>query len=197
MRIYLASSWRNGLQPQVLEELRAAGHSVYDFRNPAPGNTGFGWKGIDEQWLGWTPEEFRAALDHPLAREGFRLDMDALRTCDACVLLLPCGRSAHLELGWAAGAGKITAALMLGPTEPELMYAMLGAVCTSVPELVAFLNLPCGGCLAGHPFKAETGADRYHVVERHTVHPPAPGFDRPSHEFTYTYERCAAPRERA
>lgn len=147
MNVYLASSWRNGLQPAILAALRAAGHEVYDFRNPAPGNSGFGWKGIDDEWLTWTPEQFRQALDHPVARAGFRLDMDALRACDACVLLLPCGRSAHLELGWAAGAGKVTAALMLEPSEPELMYSMLGAVCTSLPELVAFLSLalppPC------------------------------------------------------
>ncbi len=32
--IYLASSWRNDLQPEVLLALRDAGHAVYDFRNP-------------------------------------------------------------------------------------------------------------------------------------------------------------------
>jgi len=38
--------------------------------------------------------------------------MNALRWCEACVLLLPCGRSAHLELGWAAGAGKRTVVII-------------------------------------------------------------------------------------
>ena len=32
--------------------------------------------------------------------------VEALRACDGCVLVLPSGRSAHLEAGWAAGAGK-------------------------------------------------------------------------------------------
>ena len=34
-RIYVASSWRNKYFPEVVDALRAAGHQVYDFRNPA------------------------------------------------------------------------------------------------------------------------------------------------------------------
>lgn len=60
-----------------------------------------------------------------IAGEGFDSDMAALRACDACVLVLPCGRSAHLELGWAAGARKETIVLCPDPEEPELMYLML------------------------------------------------------------------------
>ena len=33
-RIYVASSWRNKYQPEVVAALRKAGHGVYDFRNP-------------------------------------------------------------------------------------------------------------------------------------------------------------------
>lgn len=33
-RIYVASSWRNKYQPEVVAALRKAGHKVYDFRNP-------------------------------------------------------------------------------------------------------------------------------------------------------------------
>ena len=97
-RIYLASSWRNALQPSVLAALREAGHEVYDFRNPAPGDTGFGWRQIGDRST-WTAAHFaNYVLDHPVAEHGFSLDMNALKACTACVLLLPCGRSAHLEL---------------------------------------------------------------------------------------------------
>jgi hypothetical protein len=140
VRIYVASSWRNGHQPAVVESLRAAGHTVYDFRHPAPGNDGFRWTAITPVAKPWPGELLREVLDHPVARIGYANDMNALLGCDACVLVLPCGRSAHLELGWAAGAGKLTVALMLEPEEPELMYAMLGRVCTSVPDLVEFLD---------------------------------------------------------
>ena len=40
--IYVASSWRNHVQPMIVEALRGDGHEVYDFRNP-PDAAGFGW----------------------------------------------------------------------------------------------------------------------------------------------------------
>lgn len=134
--IYVASSWRNTYQPHVVRRLREAGHDVYDFRNPAPGNTGFAWSSIDPDWLKWTPESFRTALDHPIACDGFKLDMDALRASDTCVLVLPCGRSAHLEIGWAAGAARQTFVYAPELPEPELMYRMLGPICLSIDDLL-------------------------------------------------------------
>ncbi len=47
-KIYVASSWRNKYYPEVVEALRAAGHEVYDFRNPPHGGAGFHWTDIDE-----------------------------------------------------------------------------------------------------------------------------------------------------
>jgi len=136
VRIYVASSWRNNQQPDVVELLLGLGHEVYDFRNPVAGDDGFHWSEIDDAWKTWTPDGFRAALEHPIAQRGFALDMTALLRCDACVLVLPCGRSAHLELGWAAGAGKRTAVFMSTREEPELMYRMLtDGVITSLSEL--------------------------------------------------------------
>lgn len=111
MKIYVASSWRNIYQPEVVRICRAAGHEVYDFRNPAPDNDGFRWSEIDRDWQSWNFKRYRELLNHPVAERGFKLDMDALRACDACLLVHPCGRSAHLELGQACGAGKRAAVL--------------------------------------------------------------------------------------
>lgn len=122
MKIYLASSWRNIAQPAFVKVLRDCGHEVYDFRNPAPGNNGFNWREIDPNWQNWTPQQYRQALEHPIAKSGFDYDMNALRECDACVLLLPSGRSASFEFGWAMGAGKKGAVVMFEACEPELMY---------------------------------------------------------------------------
>ena len=61
-KIYVASSWKNLLQPAIVSVLRNAGHAVYDFRNPVPGNSGFSWGNIAENWEGWTPEQYREAL---------------------------------------------------------------------------------------------------------------------------------------
>jgi hypothetical protein len=125
-RIYVASSWRNPFQQQLVAELRDAGHEVYDFRNPAPGNDGFAWSAIDRDWLAWTPEAFaRHVQTHPTAADGFAFDKSALDWCDTCVLVLPCGRSAHLEAGYAADQGKrVVWWLHDDKFEPELMYLL-------------------------------------------------------------------------
>jgi hypothetical protein len=140
-RVYLASSWRNEYQQFVVEKLRDWGHQTYDFKNPAPDNKGFHWSEIDPEWKAWRPVDFCKGLQHPIAQEGFALDMAALRECDTCVLLLPSGRSAHLELGYAVGADKATAVLIPEPCEPELMYRMVDEVFTDLAALRAWLAL--------------------------------------------------------
>lgn len=139
-RIYVASSWRNLYQQNVVAHLRDCGHEVYDFRNPRPGDHGFHWSDIDRAWQDWTPQEYRAALEHPIAVEGFGSDFDAMRAADTCVLVLPCGRSAHLEAGYFVGAGKDLYILQIDAHEPELMYRMATAICLSIHELCAHLN---------------------------------------------------------
>ncbi len=128
LNIYVASSWRNSYQPGVVALLRATPDvTVYDFRHPKPGDDGFAWSAIDPAWQTWTPAEFRLALGHPIARAGFKNDADALRACNVCVLVLPCGRSAHLEAGFVAGAGKPVIVYLPELPEPELMYGLCGA----------------------------------------------------------------------
>lgn len=58
----------------------------------------------------------------------------------AMVLVLPCGRSAHLELGWAVGAGKPTCILMAPNQEPELMYRMVGSIRLDLKALVRWCS---------------------------------------------------------
>lgn len=125
-RIYVASSWRNEIQPRIVEFLRFAGHTVYDFRNPREDNHGFSWKEIDPEWEEWTFTEFRGALDTEIASDGFALDFEAMKRSDTCVLVLPCGRSAHLEAGWFVGSNRELHIYVpeAYPWEPELMYKM-------------------------------------------------------------------------
>lgn len=140
MRIYVASSWRNVWFPEVVEALRGAGHDVYDFRNPPDGSTGFRWSDVDERWLEWTPQQYRDNLEHPLAERQFANDIRAMEECDVCVLLLPCGRSAHTEAGWFAGNGKKVFLYIPERQEPELMYKLFNGVCCSLDELLAELE---------------------------------------------------------
>ena len=126
-KIYVASSWRNPYQPNIVHTLRSEGHDVYDFRHSKPGDSGFSWGDIAAGGQGWTPEEYIARLKHPIAQAGFASDKDALDWCDMCVLVLPCGRSAHLEAGYAIGQGKPTIILLHEDNiVPELMYLLAG-----------------------------------------------------------------------
>ena len=102
-KIYVASSWRNEHQQEVVKVLRELGHEVYDFKNPE-GKTGFQWSEIDKDWQNWTTEQYREALEHPVAQAGFESDFNAMNWADVCVLVLPSGRSANTEAGWMAGA---------------------------------------------------------------------------------------------
>lgn len=139
-KIYVASSWRNSYQPSVVRILRIAGHEVYDFRNPEPDNYGFRWDDIDPNWKSWTFENYVKALQHPIAEEGYKLDFDAMRWADTCVLVLPSGRSAHLEFGWCIGAGKEGYIFSQENVEPELMAKMATGFCIGYEELLSSLG---------------------------------------------------------
>lgn len=121
----------------ILQHLRDAGHDVYDFRNPVPGENGFSWSEIEPDWLQWNAKAFTKALEHPIAEHGFQRDWQAMLNADAGVLLLPCGRSAHLEAGYFVGAGKLLFILLIGENEPELMYKMATAICHDTEELLS------------------------------------------------------------
>lgn len=139
MRIYVASSWRNGRVTELVEAMRAVGHEVYDFREDDADGAAFNWSDIDPEWQKWDPETFRKNLLHPRADAGYQRDFFALQACEAVVLVMPCGRSAHLELGYAVGAGKLTA-ILLSDGEPELCYRMVDKICLNIQELDEFIT---------------------------------------------------------
>ncbi len=138
MRVFVASSWRNERQPDVVAILKGAGHDVYDFHNP-PESAGFAWANIDYHWQTWTPSQYVDALQHDDAIAAFESDMDGLEEADAVVMVQPCGVSAALELGYAVGAGKHTAVLF-SPGEPDLMLKMAGRLCLTIDELIDHLH---------------------------------------------------------
>jgi hypothetical protein len=143
LRIYVASSWRNYAQVHVVRELRRAGHDVYDFKNPLPGNHGFSWRQIVPDPRPWAPALFGQVMDHPIAQEALRLDSTALREAEGTVLVMPCGSSAHLELGVAIGLGQRTAVLLSDqPAEPELMVGMADLLTTEIDDVLALFASP-------------------------------------------------------
>ncbi len=138
-KIYVASSWRNQDQPHIVEFLKDHGHDVYDFRNPAPGDTGFHWSEIDKNWKNWTKYNYRNCLDHPAACGGFKKDLDAMERADVFVGVQPFGRSASIEMGWAAGQNKKTI-LLLANGEPESMVKVFDYICCNLNEVLYALK---------------------------------------------------------
>ncbi len=142
-KLYVASSWRNPIYPGVIHKLREAGHECYDFRNPE-GGTGFGWSQIDSDWKNWSLDQYTRALVHPTAQAGFKSDKAAMEWCEQMVLVLPSGRSAHVEAGWAAGAGKKVHVYIPqqigGSWEPELMYLCFTTICGNLDGLLYGLH---------------------------------------------------------
>lgn len=139
-KIYVASSWRNEFYPLVVETLRKAGHEVYDFRHPPSGDPGFKWSNVDADYMEWTPQEYRDRLHDPKAERQFANDIEAMESCDTCVIVLPCGRSAHTEAGWFAGKGKTVVAYIPIRQEPELMYKLFTAIACTEEELLRLLD---------------------------------------------------------
>ena len=136
-KIYVASSWRNQYYPEVVTLLRQAGHEVYDFRNPPQGGAGFHWTDVDPNCADWTFEQYKQGLEHPASLKQFANDLEALKWADTCVLVLPCGRSAHTEAGWMAGKGKKVIVYIPKMEEPELMYKLFDAVVDNPGDLLS------------------------------------------------------------
>lgn len=109
-RIYIASSWKNApIVRDLAVLLREQGHEVFDFTDPECRPSGFDnfifhasqWMGKPLDQILWT--EF---LECEATHRAYKSDRAGLDWADTVILLLPCGRSAHLEAGYAVGKGK-------------------------------------------------------------------------------------------
>lgn len=136
MKVYVASSWRNQVYPEVVKALRQAGHDVYDFRHQSVSWEEFDWNVTD----GVRSGELLEVLRHPEVQARFNSDMRALENCDAVVCVLPCGRSAHLELGYGIGTGKRTVLLWHDGDEPDIMHNAVDRIVFTVEEILTALT---------------------------------------------------------
>ena len=142
-KIYLASSWQNKEYEQVLNTLRLEGYETYDFKHPENKElSSFDWEKLDKKYNRWTCSDFKKALNHPETIKAFQKDFQAMQEADICVLLLPCGRSAHSEAGWMKGNGKKVFILDLSDNpKPELMFRMYDDYLTETMELIERIKL--------------------------------------------------------
>lgn len=143
MRIYLASSGRNPAFSYVRDNLRRAGHTVYDWTK---GAAAYSWNQVGVPHTdACTIEEMIGASGTKRLQEGLRADLKAIDVSDAFVLLLPCGADAHYEFGYASRSGKFCAILVLDeePFRASQFYGICGAtgdIYGAVSDLLAALG---------------------------------------------------------
>jgi nucleoside 2-deoxyribosyltransferase len=132
--IYLIGSLRNDKVPELAEELRKEGFSVFDQWHAA-GPEADDWYYKYAKARGWSYSE---ALDSHFARHVFLFDKTHIDAADIGVLLMPAGRSGHIELGYMLGRGK--PGFVLFPEEPERfdqMYQFTSGVYFDLASLIA------------------------------------------------------------
>jgi hypothetical protein len=134
VKIYAASSWRNSKYPGIVKLLRDAGHEVFDFQNGGA---------VRFETDSFKPDHYGMFLSTRLALKAFKTDFRAMRWAEACVLILPGGKSSHLEAGWFSGCGKPCFILANRDIEerPELMYALATLITTRAEDLISALSL--------------------------------------------------------
>ena len=139
--IYLISSLRNRADTiYIANELeKQTGVEIFDsWLAPGPEADDM-WKEY-EQARGRSYEE---ALKGHAAQHIFDFDKFHLDRCDGCILLLPAGKSAHLELGYMLGTGKPGYILMDKKSIKsrwDVMNIFATKVCFSFDELLRVLK---------------------------------------------------------
>ena len=136
MRIYLIGSLRNDKVPMLGNELRAEGYDVFDDWFAAGPEADDYWK-IYEQSRGHT---YMEALTGLAAGHVYEFDRKHLFESDVGILMLPAGRSGHLELGIFVGRDKKAYILLDDESERwDVMYRF-AKVCKTKEELFAELK---------------------------------------------------------
>ena len=136
--IYIIGSLRSPRPREVAQVLRGAGHDVFDDWHACGHDA-------DQHWQDYELARDRAyleALAAPFAQHAFNFDLRHLVGADVGVLVLPAGKSGHLELGYMIGKGA-RGYILLETPHPErwdLMYLLAHGVFGNIDELVEALR---------------------------------------------------------
>lgn len=136
-KLYLIGSLRNPFVPVLGNDLRRLGFDVFDDWYAAGEKADDAWQAY-EQGRGHT---FAEALRGYAAQHVFAFDHHHLLEADIGVLVMPAGKSGHIEAGFLAGQDKPVYVLL--PEEPDrfdVMYAFFAGVFCSRGELLQELK---------------------------------------------------------
>ena len=135
--IYLIGSLRNPQIPELGIFLREAGFEVFDDWFAAGPIADDSWQEYEKN----KGTHYKEALKGHAARHVFEFDHYHLNRVDIGVLVLPAGKSGHLELGYLAGQGKPTYVLFdKEPDRWDVMYQFSEDVFFNKEDLRKELN---------------------------------------------------------
>lgn len=134
MLAYLISSLRNEKVPEYSQVLRDSGIEVFDDWFAAGPIADDCWQEYETNRGHTYPE----ALQGWAAKHVFEFDKYHLERSDIGILLMPAGKSGHLELGWMLGKGK--PGYVLFPDGPpdrfDVMYQFANGVYFNIDEMI-------------------------------------------------------------
>ena len=134
----IVSRWRNREKVEELtDKIRAKNRTVYSFIEGDGSN-----HQLKDSEHSHTPDEFMKKYESipdwqndPAVREIFDIDMNALKDAKTVILLLPAGKSAHIEAGVAYGLGKKL--ILIGEQkETESLYLIFDEVYNTIDEFI-------------------------------------------------------------
>lgn len=137
MKTYLIGSLRNPRIPELAKSLRQLGYDVFDDWYAAGELADDAWRDYEKA----RGHNFREALEGYAANHVFSFDKNHLDQSDIGILLLPAGKSGHLELGYLIGLG--CTCYIVCPEEPErfdVMYLMANRVFSGEKDLLEYLR---------------------------------------------------------
>jgi hypothetical protein len=143
--IYLIGSLRNPAVGDVAKALRDKGYVVFDNWRAAGETADDAWRDYEQA----RNHSYKMALDGPSAKAIFEFDKRNLDHSDMAVLVMPAGRSCHLEMGYMLGR-KLPGFVLLDkdPERFDVMYRFCTSVCYSVAELSE--EIECLAYTIGH-----------------------------------------------
>lgn len=135
--IYVIGSLRNEEIPNVAASLRALGLDVFD-----------DWMSAGEfaddalrDYYRQRGYRYSDVLRSYSAEHIFSFDRHHLDRCDAAILVMPAGKSAHLELGYVIGRGKPGFILMDGePERVDIMHQFATEVFMNQEEMIEYFR---------------------------------------------------------
>jgi nucleoside 2-deoxyribosyltransferase len=136
-QIYLIGSLRNPLITDLGNALRKEGFSIFDDWMAAGEHADDSWRDYEKG----KGHSYKEALAGKAAQHVFEFDKRNLDESEAAVLVMPAGKSAHLELGYMAGKGKRTFYYMEEePDRYDVMLQFCDYICFGYNDLLECLK---------------------------------------------------------